>query len=349
MASTLVTPRRIPPEQRMAIAKAFDDARGGRIKDARGVVAERFGVGRTAVCKFYSMLLEDRRRGIDNPTLAISAFVQGTNKQAMQRKQRYATLRKDAEWVKRQRMHNRNNYYKQAQDLANRNRERTWMQLFRTMLTDAGKRRCQGLAKVTTEELFDLLEGQGGRCAISGLEMQRHGLAHNPFLASIDRIDSECGYQAGNVQLVCLWVNKMKRDFLQHEVRDCLKHAGRFQRGEGCPGDDVDIPALMNQVVRLYHITRTRSTQLKRDFDLDVDFLRGLMVDQRGRCALSGVPLAPHRPGGPMIPSQASIDRLDSSRGYTRDNVQFVALCLNLGKGNMPDDDFKAVLRSCNL
>ena len=36
-----------------------------------------------------------------------------------------------------------------------------------------------------------------------------------------------------------------------------------------------------------------------------------------------------------------SIDRIDSSKGYTPDNIQIVCCAYNMGKKNMSDDDFE--------
>ena len=36
----------------------------------------------------------------------------------------------------------------------------------------------------------------------------------------------------------------------------------------------------------------------------------------------------------------ASIDRIDSSKGYTKDNIQIVTKTINLAKRSLSDDDF---------
>ena len=344
-----VPPRhRIPPQQRHAIAQAFAEAKQDRTKNAAGVVAQRFGVGRSAVAKFHLMLLQDQQRGIDEPECPASAFCRGTHKQVQQRRQRYERNRLDLGWVHRQRGHKRATQRRVAERLALRNRCRTWQELFRTMLNDASRRRWQGIGGVGTEDLFDILAEQDGKCALSGLLLQNEGPKHNPLLASIDRIDSECGYQLGNVQLLCFWVNRMKRDFLQHDIRAVLQHAAAFQRGQAPPAEALELAALQRQATRLYHTTRSRSVQLEREFDLTAAFLRQLLQQQGGRCALSGVPM---QAGSrvPLHPCQVSVDRIDSGRGYTRDNVQLVALCMNLGKGNTPDEQFRAVLRAMTV
>jgi hypothetical protein len=62
--------------------------------------------------------------------------------------------------------------------------------------------------------LKKLYEKQNGKCAISGmpLELQFGVGKPNPNKCSVDRIDSNRGYNHRNVWLVCWWVNQMKMD-----------------------------------------------------------------------------------------------------------------------------------------
>lgn len=56
-----------------------------------------------------------------------------------------------------------------------------------------------------------LIETQSGRCAISGLTIQRdEACKDSEMLASLDRIDSGGHYAAGNLQVVCRFINRWK-------------------------------------------------------------------------------------------------------------------------------------------
>lgn len=67
---------------------------------------------------------------------------------------------------------------------------------------------------ITIEDLQDVWLLQGGKCALSGLDIKlcakRDGLT-----ASVDRIDSALGYVKGNIQFVHKDVNLMKNKFNQ--------------------------------------------------------------------------------------------------------------------------------------
>ena len=49
-------------------------------------------------------------------------------------------------------------------------------------------------------------------------------------------------------------------------------------------------------------------------------------------CAFSGLPIS--------FGKEASVDRIDSSLGYTKDNIQIVHKRLNLMKQDIPNDEF---------
>ncbi|ABA04051.1 hypothetical protein Nwi_0786 [Nitrobacter winogradskyi Nb-255] len=59
--------------------------------------------------------------------------------------------------------------------------------------------------------LIDLLDLQEGLCAITGLTLQYDGEHEDAeMLCSLDRIDSEGHYEAGNLQVVCRFANRWK-------------------------------------------------------------------------------------------------------------------------------------------
>ena len=90
----------------------------------------------------------------------------------------------------------------------------------------------------------------------------------------------------------------------------------------------------------------SKQSAKKRKIDcheLDVDFLVKLYEQQDGRCAISGIPMT-HIAGQGVIPTNISMDRIDNSIGYKKDNVQLTCRFINQAKMNMPMEQFTELL-----
>jgi thiol-disulfide isomerase/thioredoxin len=72
-----------------------------------------------------------------------------------------------------------------------------------------------------------------------------------------------------------------------------------------------------------------------KEFNLTLNFLDELYQKQEGKCALTGRQLS-HIPGDK---NTISIDRIDSRKGYTQDNVQLLAKEVNILKWNLTTDE----------
>lgn len=79
----------------------------------------------------------------------------------------------------------------------------------------------------------------------------------------------------------------------------------------------------------------------KQEYELDLPYLKTLWEKQDGQCPLTGWQI--HLPPGAQgfrgaQPGNASLDRIDNSRGYVKGNVRYVALIANLAR-NIWDDE----------
>jgi hypothetical protein len=73
-------------------------------------------------------------------------------------------------------------------------------------------------------------------------------------------------------------------------------------------------------------------------FDLDLVYLLQLYTQQQGCCALSGVEMT-YIAGSGRVSTNISIDRIDSSVGYLRGNVQFVCDVVNRMKQELLQEE----------
>lgn len=72
--------------------------------------------------------------------------------------------------------------------------------------------------------------------------------------------------------------------------------------------------------------------------DLSIDFLMELYEKQSGRCALSGR-IMTYQTGAGRIPTNISIDRIDSRVGYEPCNIQLVCIQANKMKAELSSED----------
>ena len=75
------------------------------------------------------------------------------------------------------------------------------------------------------------------------------------------------------------------------------------------------------------------------DFDIDREFLLDLFGKQNKKCALTGMTLQ-FTSRARVHDATASLDRIDSSRGYTKDNVQWLHKTVNFMKQKLTNEEF---------
>jgi hypothetical protein len=87
---------------------------------------------------------------------------------------------------------------------------------------------------------------------------------------------------------------------------------------------------------------KKNAKQKKLEFNLDVEFLKELWETQSGKCFYTKLPmlLFPTKSKNEFKPESASLDRVDSSKGYIKGNVRFVCLTINYAKNSFDEKDF---------
>ena len=98
------------------------------------------------------------------------------------------------------------------------------------------------------------------------------------------------------------------------------------------------------------YVKRLRSSAKVRklDFIITRDFLYSLYKKQGGYCALSGIELrwSAHTKAHRLNCTTASVDRINSDRGYTEENIQWTHKHLNKMKGTLKQEEF---IKYCRL
>ena len=90
------------------------------------------------------------------------------------------------------------------------------------------------------------------------------------------------------------------------------------------------------------HFSKIMREAIKRslEFEVDMEFLWELYLKQNKKCALSGEDIV-FRSQVHLSDGTASLDRIDSNKGYTIDNVQWVHKIVNMMKQNLPENIFE--------
>lgn len=86
--------------------------------------------------------------------------------------------------------------------------------------------------------------------------------------------------------------------------------------------------------------------QRNLEFDIDQEFLWELFQKQNGKCALTGVNIKLDVVCEDKKDRTASVDRIDPTKGYTKDNVQWVHKTINYMKMDFTQEEF---IEMCKL
>jgi hypothetical protein len=101
----------------------------------------------------------------------------------------------------------------------------------------------------------------------------------------------------------------------------------------------------------LQYLRSKASYRRKGEEVISLDALELLWGAQQGLCALTGWPMTMELANG-VVPTNCSIDRVDSSDGYVVGNVQLVCRAANVAKSNLSTEEFvklcRAVLEKAN-
>ena len=89
-------------------------------------------------------------------------------------------------------------------------------------------------------------------------------------------------------------------------------------------------------------VVRNRCNKKQYETDISLMFLKHLWKEQEGKCALTQIPmqLRTHDSSDKLEFYTASLDRIDNTKRYTKDNVRFVCVMTNYARNTFSDNDF---------
>lgn len=167
--------------------------------------------------------------------------------------------------------------------------------------------------------------------------------------ASLDRINSEKGYIKGNVQWVHKDINFIKYNLSEQEfIKICHKISNKKNEINKTKYTHLGIMNYKGYKTlsgQYYSIILRGAKERNIDFNLDVEDIWEIYEKQNYVCAISGIKIE-FDPRYRSFKQTASVDRIDSTKGYTKDNVQIIHKTINLMKRHYEQQYF---LYMCKL
>lgn len=134
---------------------------------------------------------------------------------------------------------------------------------------------------------------------------------------------------------------KKEQDILNGIPVNCKKHGIHndwtvWKNGYQCCNichREIHTRCLNNDIIKwLLYSSSQRAKRKDMKFDLDRGFIEELLIKQENKCAITKIPFDDI--------NRFSIDRIDSSGGYTKDNIQLLTRDINKMKLNFSMDKF---------
>jgi len=222
--------------------------------------------------------------------------------------------------------------------------------IFNCCKQNANKRNIQFL--IEKSDIDELYKKQNGKCAITGVKMthdytkkrendDEHIL--NKENMSIDRINNSKGYTKNNIQLVCAIVNRIKHDMNSFELMFfalsvCYNNIKQHKISQELIKDEpIKLTLDMKKrIEQKWKYTMSNAKIRNLNVEITQENLNKLYIIQNGKCAITGQILTCNK-----SLCDISIDRIDSTKDYTLNNIQLVSDCANKRKSDISNEDLQ--------
>lgn len=140
---------------------------------------------------------------------------------------------------------------------------------------------------------------------------------------------------------------KLRQKYNREHPEECRERIAKYVHlawGKG--GRRADEFSDFKYLIRTANRLKKFSIRKRLDFNLDTDYLKDLWETQKGICPYTGIKMELCRPISKnrirrrvRIPNSASLDRIDSAKGYIKGNVEFVCYSVNLAKNDFTREE----------
>jgi hypothetical protein len=201
--------------------------------------------------------------------------------------------------------------------------------------------------------IIDMYNKKKGKCKITGNEMTFNAINEkddddschiiNRNNISIDRIDSSKGYTKDNVRLICAIINSIRFNLGDDEFYEiCNKVVNPSKKNKVYDIYDIIESKDFLQYVN-YKLTSAKfnAKAKKREMKLTEEDIIDLYKEQNGLCKLTKEKLSFDKGDDNAL----CFDRIDSNKGYAKNNVHLVTEKVNQLKSDLEIDEFKNICR----
>lgn len=127
-------------------------------------------------------------------------------------------------------------------------------------------------------------------------------------------------------------ISTTKDNFRNKKARVCKKcRSKKYKDSASKSRGKMDFNRIITE---RFNSLKTRARNKKLVVEIDCNYLKELWTLQKGLCAISNLEMTYYFNNG-RVPTNLSIDRIDSSKGYTKDNIQLVCMAINTMKSDL--------------
>lgn len=147
--------------------------------------------------------------------------------------------------------------------------------------------------------------------------------------------------------------NENNKEYFKQKGKEKYKKEDNSARYQRYKKDYLERRKTFSKSIRgklydLLEAARGRAKCKNLPIDIDLEYLIDLHEQQNGKCKLTKIEFTfnTRQDGQHFNPFNPSIDKIDSKKGYTKDNIRLVCVIVNLSLNEFGEDNFKLMCQS---
>ena len=148
------------------------------------------------------------------------------------------------------------------------------------------------------------------------------------------------------------WCSECKKSYLKNYKENHKSHLNELTKQWTIKNREAHrevkynyYASLKGRIQNMVKGARKRAKQKNIECTVDIDWITEQMKIQNNKCALTKIDfdIPTERNSHKASPFAPSLDRIDSNRGYTKDNVRIVCVAVNYALNEFGEEVFKQI------